>query len=412
MASEVRVNQIQNRSGLGTVTFGDSGVTVAGITTFLGNVNVSSGSSITVGDTFIKRGAVGLGTTTTAGRNAGVGTATGTLIYNSTNDTVECYFGNVFGWIPVKTAFSATGGTLLQDDLYKYHVFTAPGDFVVSAGSKNIEFLLVAGGAGMIGNYGSGGGAGGISHAQNWPVVVATYPVVVGPGGSPNPSMSALAATTAHGSDSTFNGVTSVGGGIGMHDAFEGPQPYSPQINGGCGGGTGDDSSGGAGTGTQPAQPTHGGLVTNYGFPGFKPESGNTSGGNNKNSGGGGAGAGGAPAGTPGPTVTNTSRPGGSGQPFPGFPAPLLAPAIPAPVRPSWTPAVGPTGLFGGGGGGAGNTPGPYAGGPGGGGAGTSSAGASATSAVNFTGGGGGAVYTGGTAGSGGTGIFIIKYIA
>jgi len=33
MASEVRVNQIQNRSGLGTVTFSDSGVSIAGVTT-------------------------------------------------------------------------------------------------------------------------------------------------------------------------------------------------------------------------------------------------------------------------------------------------------------------------------------------------------------------------------------------
>jgi len=33
MASEIRVNQIQNRSGLGTVTFSDSGVSIAGVTT-------------------------------------------------------------------------------------------------------------------------------------------------------------------------------------------------------------------------------------------------------------------------------------------------------------------------------------------------------------------------------------------
>ena len=33
MASEIRVNQIQNRSGLSTVTFSDTGVVIAGITT-------------------------------------------------------------------------------------------------------------------------------------------------------------------------------------------------------------------------------------------------------------------------------------------------------------------------------------------------------------------------------------------
>ena len=33
MASEIRVNKIENRSGLGTVTFADTGVDLAGITT-------------------------------------------------------------------------------------------------------------------------------------------------------------------------------------------------------------------------------------------------------------------------------------------------------------------------------------------------------------------------------------------
>ena len=33
MASEIRVNQIQNRSGLSTVTFSDSGVILSGVTT-------------------------------------------------------------------------------------------------------------------------------------------------------------------------------------------------------------------------------------------------------------------------------------------------------------------------------------------------------------------------------------------
>lgn len=354
---------------------------------------------------------VGLGTTSTTGRDAGISTATGTLIFNSTTESIEAYFGNVTGWQIVASSFSATGGTEIVSGVNQYHVFTSPGNFVVDAGTKDVEFLLVAGGASLSGVYGTGGGAGGISHGQNWPVSPGTYAVVIGAGGNRGgPANNLDNANAARGGDSTFDGVTSVGGGIGMHDAFETPQPWSPYVNGGCGGGSGDDP-GGAGTGTQPSQPTHNGLVTNYGFPGFKPESGNAPGSGNQNGGGGGAGGGGAPAGTPGPSVTTTQRTGGVGQPFPSFPAPVLAPAIPAPVRPSWTPAVGPTGLFGGGGGGAGNTPGPYAGGPGGGGAGTSVAGGNGTPGVDFTGGGGGAVYTNGTAGNGGDGICIIKYI-
>jgi hypothetical protein len=43
MASEIRVNQIQNRSGLSTVTFSDTGVVISGITT----VGILSATSIT-----------------------------------------------------------------------------------------------------------------------------------------------------------------------------------------------------------------------------------------------------------------------------------------------------------------------------------------------------------------------------
>ena len=41
------------------------------------------------------------------------------------------------------------------------------------------------------------------------------------------------------------------------------------------------------------------------------------------------------------------------GRAFSRIPAPVIAPAIPAPVRPGWTPVVGPTGIFAGGGGGS-----------------------------------------------------------
>lgn len=50
MASEIRVNQIQNRSGLSTVTFSDTGVVISGITTITdlrasGNTIVAAGST-------------------------------------------------------------------------------------------------------------------------------------------------------------------------------------------------------------------------------------------------------------------------------------------------------------------------------------------------------------------------------
>ena len=50
--------------------------------------------------------AVGVGTTTTAGRNAGIATATGTIIFNSTTGLMEYYSGN--NWIPIDAPPSVT----------------------------------------------------------------------------------------------------------------------------------------------------------------------------------------------------------------------------------------------------------------------------------------------------------------
>ena len=70
MASEIRVNSITNRSGLGTVTFNDTGVVLSGVTTvgilsatsitgnLTGTVNTSGvstfSSGINVGNTFLR----------------------------------------------------------------------------------------------------------------------------------------------------------------------------------------------------------------------------------------------------------------------------------------------------------------------------------------------------------------------
>ena len=162
MASEIRVNQIQNRSGLGTVTFSDTGVSIAGVTTvgilsatgnsvfsgsvtvsgtISGNVNTSGVSTfsggINVGSSFIRNNSIGIGATTTTGRNAGVGTAIGTIIYNSTTGNIELYDGN--GW---KSSASegqfvkATGGTISEyfsgGVKYRVHSFTGSDTFNVT----------------------------------------------------------------------------------------------------------------------------------------------------------------------------------------------------------------------------------------------------------------------------------------
>jgi len=155
MASEIRVNQIQNRSGLSTVTFSDTGAIVSGIVTansfsgsganltnlpagqLTGALPAISGANLTgIDSSTLKFGndvkvaannsgaivtgiltsikAVGIGTTTTAGRNAGVGTAVGTLIFNSTDNQLQVYANNLQwrGFSPVDPTLSSISGTL------------------------------------------------------------------------------------------------------------------------------------------------------------------------------------------------------------------------------------------------------------------------------------------------------------
>ena len=110
-------------------------VNSTGVSTFA-NVQISTASSITVGDTFIRRGAVGLGTTNTTGRNAGVSTAQGTLIFNSDTGSVQVYNGTA--WRDVgKEAINATGGYVNEytdsttGKIYRAHIFTTSGIFAV-----------------------------------------------------------------------------------------------------------------------------------------------------------------------------------------------------------------------------------------------------------------------------------------
>ena len=179
MASEIRVNQINSRTGVSTVSFTDSGPVISGVTTVQGSLNVTDGitgnvtgdvtaNQITVGDTFLKQQSVGLGETTTVGRNAGVSTATGTIIYNSTSGNVEVYTGT--GWKSVNSSgnfIEATGGVITDitdsGKNYRVHTFNGSDEFSVNyAGGENkVEYLVVAGGGAGGGDIGGGGGAGG-----------------------------------------------------------------------------------------------------------------------------------------------------------------------------------------------------------------------------------------------------------
>ena len=199
---------------------------------------ITSGGNLDTfdGTTFINKHSVGIGTTTTAGRNAGVGTAAGTVVYNSQTDKLEVYTGNL--WASVTNPFEATGGTKSTDSRsgYVVHTFTSPGNFTVSNENKNIELLVIGGGGG--GGEG-GGGAGALYFNNSYAVSPSpgTYAITVGGGGSGN-SGSANAGT-----DSTFGSLTAAGGGKG------GAAGGGPHFAGGAGGsGGGGRRDGGTNT--------------------------------------------------------------------------------------------------------------------------------------------------------------------
>jgi hypothetical protein len=329
--------------------------------------NFDATSNITVGDSFINPTSIGIGTTTTAGRNAGVGTAVGTLIYNSTVNAVEVYTGSA--WAQVTVAFTATGGTLDSSSRpgYNVHTFTGDGSFTVSAGNKTIEYLVVAGGgAGGKGTFNGtgfetgGGGAGGY-RTGSFTINPGTYPIQVGGGGANSPY--AHPGNPSYISGPGISSITSTGGGAGGGNAT-GKQGEP----GGSGGGGSYPAPAPGGTGNA------GGYSPVEGYPGGN-------GNNSPNSGGGGGGA----------SEAGESPPAG-GRGGDGLPSSITGSSI---TR--------------GGGGGGGASPVGTGGAGGGANKGTSDPGPAGTANTGGGGGGisGGPGYRGG---QGGSGIVIIAY--
>jgi hypothetical protein len=325
-------------------------------------------------------------------------------------DAINAYNSNVSYFIGATIINSySTGGTIIADDDYIYHIFTSNGTFSPNF-SGPIEALLVGGGGSgakspRFNGAGGGGGGGGVIRIQERNVSPGDYDIVIGNGGR--------GSLNESGSNTTAFGATAAGGGRGRPDVSNG-------IAGGCGGGVSSANSslsGGSGksgnlTGDSDNIATsHGGNGGNYihlaGIT-IDPICG---------SGGGGAG-GNAPNITTGET--------GSGAGGIGFASNIL----------------GTTYYWGGGGGGAASTSGNGRfiggyGGKGGGGGGVGAPGrinegAGGAGGTNSyisnggkggsdyygnggngapnTGGGGGGCQNGGTPGNGGSGIVIIRY--
>ncbi len=139
----------------------------------------------------------------------------------------------------------ATGGTITADVGYVYHTFTSSGTFTPTE-NLTVDYLVVAGGGGGGANgYGGtgGGGAGGYRSVTGASVTANTgITATIGAGGT---ASLGWPQTPTNGVDSSFNSITSIGGGYGG---------YPTGASGGSGGGGGGGftyGTGGAGTSGQ-----------------------------------------------------------------------------------------------------------------------------------------------------------------
>ena len=273
-------------------------------------------------------------------------------------------------------SIKATGGNIVLDGTYVYHVFNSTGAFTPTQPIL-ADCLVVAGGGG--GSYLGGGGGGGYrTSVGGTPMSISSnisYTVTVGAGGAKTTS----GANAFSGTNSSFNSITSTGGGGGG-----GITEFGPSGSGG--------SSGGASSKAFTDGPNTLGTANLGGYSpveGYVGGSGTTSTSGSLSGGGGGGGGGGA-------GEAGSSNKGGSGG-----------------VGLNFTIDGVITGYSGGGGGGAGtdtgglNSTATHGGAPG----------AFRDSTINTTaianrggGGGGGGSSGGGNAGAGGSGIVIIRY--
>jgi hypothetical protein len=277
--------------------------------------------------------------------------------------TFSLYGLAAVGTEPVIAPKASGGNRIDYDGTYWYHVFNTTGAFVPQTG-LSCDALVIAGGGGGGAYSGGGGGAGGLLGFTSQSFAASTsYTVTIGSGGASGGNSSGGTGYGSNGTDSQLGALTLVLAGGGGGSSKSGSS-RAGQVGGSGGGGTNSFTTGGAGTSGQ-------------GFAG----------GNFASSGGGGGG-GSAEAGN-----TDGVYLGGDG----------------VSTYSSWGLAtvtgqnVSGTVFYAGGG--DGDSSGAATGGAGGG-------GAASTNGTTNTGGGGGAWNGSGSAGNGGSGIVIIRYLA
>jgi len=135
---------IKDSGGNVKVQANNSGATITGIITAVGG-NPNEGA-------FIAPTSVGIGSTTTTGRNAGVGTAIGELVFNITTNNINLYTGNALGWATVKkvgndgstqTLAARSAKALLDDGFTSDGVYWLDMHGGYSAGNAKRHYCLM-----------------------------------------------------------------------------------------------------------------------------------------------------------------------------------------------------------------------------------------------------------------------------
>ncbi|MFZ2522319.1 MAG: glycine-rich domain-containing protein [Minisyncoccia bacterium] len=153
-----------------------------------------------------------------------------------------------------------TGGTITNVGANTVHTFTSSGTFECSsAGTGNVDYLVVAGGGGGGGaNSAGGGGAGGVRMGTSLSFSGSSS-VTVGSGGTGGAD---TGVTGSNGSDSVWNSIISIGGSGGGGNTA----PSNAGTNGGSGGGNAGFGTGLAGSGIV-GQGNDGGVGADNPFP-------------------------------------------------------------------------------------------------------------------------------------------------
>ena len=120
----------------------------------------------------------------------------------------------------------ATGGVITSVGEYRVHRFNSSGTFALSSlrsGSIEVEYVIAAGGGGGGTNMGGGGGGGGVLLGTTI-LTPGSYTITVGGGGAGAPAGTTgghPTVTGGNGGNSSFNGLTAIGGGWGHGVGFQ-----------------------------------------------------------------------------------------------------------------------------------------------------------------------------------------------